>query len=125
MQLAKHWRLKGPRYRLEGVRDPQTGAVAFPPPADTQDGEPVQLRGQGVIESFASVERAAEGFADGAVVALVRLQDGPLVTAQLADIAYNEVQIGMAVELVTRKLRDLGPDGLIVYSYKFRPLLQR
>ena len=122
MQIAKHWRLKGSRYRLEGARDPQTGALAFPPPANA-DWEIAPLDGRGVVESFASVGRAADGFADGAVMALVRLNDGPLITAQLTDVTLDDVQIGMAVEVVTRKLRDLGPDGLIVYGYKFRPLL--
>lgn len=122
MQLAKHWRLKGPRYRLEGVRDPATGAVNFPPAA-AHAGEPVALSGRGVIESFTAIERSADGFTDGTLVALVRLQDGPLLTAQLTDTGLETVQIGMPVEMVTRKLRDLGEDGLIVYSYKFRPLL--
>ena len=33
MELAKHWRLKPQRYRLEGTRNRQTGAVDFPPAA--------------------------------------------------------------------------------------------
>lgn len=122
MQIAKHWRLKGPRYRLEGARDPQTGAIHFPPPVDTR-WEQVMLSGQGVIESYAVAGTAAEGFTDHAIVALVRLAEGPLLTAQLTDVAFDDVQIGMPVEMVTRKLRDLGPDGLIAYGYKFRPLL--
>lgn len=123
MQLAKHWRLKGPRYRLEGARDPHTGTVHFPPPAAAQDWEVVTLSGRGVIESFASIERAADGFTDGTIMALVRLQDGPLITAQLTDVVLENVQMSMPVEMVTRKVRDLGEDGLIVYGYKFRPLL--
>ena len=31
--------------------------------------------------------------------------------------------IGMKVEMVTRKLREEGSDGQIVYGYKFRPVL--
>jgi|SRR3712207_6283139 len=122
MQLPKHWRLKGPRYRLEGARDVQIGAVQFPPPADPQDWEPVSFSGQGTVESFTAVQRAAEGFGDGMVMALVRLEEGPLVTAQLTDVALADVSIGMPVQMVTRKLRHLGPDGLIVYGYKFRPV---
>lgn len=123
MQIAKHWRLKGSRYRLEGARDPQSGALIFPVPPNSE-WDVVPLDGRGVIESFAGAGRAADGFSDGAIVALVRLNDGPLLTAQLTDVALEDVAIGMAVEAVTRKLRDLGPDGLIVYGYKFRPLLQ-
>jgi hypothetical protein len=123
MQIAKHWRLKGPRYRLEGARDPHSGTVVFPPPAH-EEWERVTLTGRGVVESFAGVGRAAEGFSDGAVVALIRLVDGPVITAQLTDVALTDVQIGMPVEMVTRKLRDMGPDGLLIYGYKFRPRLE-
>jgi uncharacterized OB-fold protein len=34
----------------------------------------------------------------------------------------NAVEIGMPVEMVTRKMRNDGDErGLIVYGYKFRP----
>jgi len=55
-------------------------------------------------------------------LALVKLDEGPLVTAQLTDLG-GTVSIGMRVEMVTRKLRTEGPRGIIVYGYKFRPLL--
>jgi len=29
----------------------------------------------------------------------------------------------MPVEMVTRKMREYGEDGVIVYGYKFRPVL--
>lgn len=56
------------------------------------------------------------------VLALVQLDEGPLVTAQLTDLA-EPVIIGMRVEMVTRKLRTEGESGMIVYGYKFRPVL--
>ena len=123
MQLAKHWRLKGSRYRLEGARNPTTGMIAFPRPADAQEWEAVTLSGQGVVESFAAVGKAADGFTDDTIIALIRLAEGPRITAQLTDVDLSAVTIDMPVEMVTRKLRDLGPDGLIVYGYKFRPML--
>jgi uncharacterized protein len=123
MQVAKHWRLKGPRYRLEGARDPQTGTIAFPPPAHG-DWQPVTLEGRGTVESWTVVNNPSDGFESGTIVALVRLAEGPLITAQLADVEAGAITIGMEVEMVTRKLRDLGPDGLIAYGYKFRPILE-
>jgi hypothetical protein len=36
-------------------------------------------------------------------------------------VDLEDVEIGMPVEMVTRKLREEGEDGLIVYGYKFRP----
>ena len=58
-------------------------------------------------------------------MALVRLDEGPLVTAQLTDVERENVHIGMPVEMVTRKLREDGERGMLVYGYKFRPLLRQ
>jgi uncharacterized OB-fold protein len=43
-----------------------------------------------------------------------------MVTAQLTDINDEQLQIGMPVEMVTRKLRSDGERGMLVYGYKFR-----
>jgi uncharacterized OB-fold protein len=38
-------------------------------------------------------------------VALVKLDEGPMITAQLTDLGEQPVEIGMPVEMVTRKMR--------------------
>ena len=125
MELAKHWRLKPQRYRLEGVRNRHTGAITFPPPAmPGADDEPVRLSGRGEVWSFSEVKQSSDDFDSGYLVAIVQLAEGPLLTAQLTDVDPQAVAIGMPVEAVTRKLRDLGPDGLLIYGYKFRPVLE-
>lgn len=54
-------------------------------------------------------------------VALVKLNEGHMVTAQLTDADNSAVQIGIPVEMVTRKMRNDGDErGLIVYGYMFR-----
>lgn len=126
MDLAKNWRLNNARYRLEGQRNKHSGATRFPASeAAGDDWEPFAFSGQGEVYSFTVLRQAPEGFEGQApyAVALVQLAEGPLVTAQLTDVAEDEISIGMPVEVVTRRLRDLGSEGLIVYSYKFRPLL--
>ncbi len=124
MELAKHWRLKPQRYRLEGVRDRETGVVAFPPPAVPRTAdEPFVMSGKGEVWSYTAMEQGADGFGGPYVMALVKLVEGPVITAQLTDVDAADVAIGQPVEMVTRKLRDLGPDGLIIYGYKFRPIL--
>jgi uncharacterized OB-fold protein len=50
------------------------------------------------------------------------LEEGPLITAQLTDIDPDEIVMDMPVEVVTRKLRTDGDEGMIVYGYKFRPV---
>lgn len=125
MDLAKNWRLKHARYRLEGQRNQLTGETRFPAGEASDEWEPFAFTGRGEVFSFTVLRQAPEGFEGQApyAVALVRLAEGPLLTAQLTDVAEDEITIGMPVEAVTRKLRELGPEGLIVYSYKFRPVL--
>lgn len=130
MDLAKHWRQKASRYRLEGQRHRMTGEVRFParpaaPGEDSAAWEPFVLSGKGEIYSFTVLRQAPTGFEWAAPypVALVRLVEGPLITAQLTDCAEADLQIGLPVEMVTRRLKDTGADGLMVYGYKFRPLL--
>ncbi len=84
----------------------------------------IQLGGRGKVYSFTTVLDPPAGYEGQApyVLALVQLDEGPMVTAQLTDLD-GPVQIGMLVEMVTRKLCAEGESGMIVYGYKFRPLL--
>lgn len=127
MDLAKHWRVRAARYRLEGRRHRTSGEVRFPPAAEHSENEwePYTLSGAGSVYSFTVVHQPPEGYAEQApyILALIQLAEGPLVTAQLTDCDPEQVTIDMPVESVTRKLRELGPEGLLVYGYKFRPRL--
>lgn len=130
MNLAKNWRLKGARYRLEGQRNATTGEVRFPAQLPvlgeaTDSWQSHTLSGRGEVWSFSVLRQAPDGFEQLTPypVALVRLEEGPLITAQLTDCTEDEITIGMPVEMVTRRLGDSGEDGLLVYSYKFRPVI--
>lgn len=91
-----------------------------------EDGaaEVFPLAGTGTVYSFTTVLAPAAEFADYApyALALVQLDEGPLVTAQLTDLD-EPPQIGMRVEMVVRKVRTDGQKGIIIYGPKFRPLL--
>ncbi|MEI8166035.1 MAG: Zn-ribbon domain-containing OB-fold protein [Chloroflexales bacterium] len=131
MEIARHWRQRGARYRLEGQRSRSTGAVRFPaqPPAlgeELNEWELVTLSGRGEIYSFSVIRQAPDGY-DAFTpypVALVRLAEGPLVSAQLTDCAEGDLAIGQSVEMATRLLVDGGADDVLVYGYKFRPTIQ-
>jgi len=60
-------------------------------------------------------------------IALVKLEEGPVVTAQLTDIGDQKVEIGMPVEMVTWKLRtDMEDREMIVYGLpKWLPMVVR
>ena len=129
-RVVNDWRLRGQRYRLEGEVCDHCGEIVFPPrdicPACKQPAkEPHTLSGRGEVYSFSTVYSAPEGFEAYApyTVALVRLEEGPMVTAQLTDVTPDDDQIRMPVEMVTRRLQVQGEDGLITYGYKFRPRL--
>lgn len=85
-----------------------------------------KLSGYGEIYSFSTMYNVPHGFEEQKpyTIALIKLDEGPIVTAQLTDIAPDEVKIGLRVEMVTRKLREDGAEGQIIYGYKFRPLLK-
>ncbi len=79
---------------------------------------------QGVVYSYTIVQEPPAGYEDQApyYLALVKLDDGKIVTAQLTDVS-DGVSIGDRVEMVTRKLTTDGPRGVIVYGYKFRKVV--
>lgn len=96
----------------------------FPDPAP--DAERFQFAGTGEVYSFTVLGNPPAGFEEQApcTLALVRLDEGPLVTAQLTDLD-GPPRIGDRVEMVTRRLSSEGASGVIVYGYKFRPVLKR
>ena len=132
MSSARNWRLHSQRYRLVGEICPTCNSPIFPPrdvcpecaaPAQT----PFAFSGRGEVYSYSTVYDPPAGFAETApyTVALIRLEEGPLVTAQLTDVDRDMVEIGMPVEMVTRRQRADGEEGIISYGYKFRPILRQ
>ncbi len=94
-------------------------------PQITQVKQPYVSGGKGMVLSYTVVTDAPEGFEELApyTLGLVKLDEGPTVLAQLTDLDAPAA-IGLRVEMVTRKLRTDGQRGIIVYGYKFRPLLR-
>jgi uncharacterized OB-fold protein len=81
--------------------------------------------GHGEVYTFSIMYSAPKHYEDQQpyAIALIKLDEGPMVTAQLTDVDFDQIRIGMRVEMVTRKLREEGPEGQIIYGYKFRPVL--
>ena len=131
MDIPRHWRLRQQRYGLVGEVCSHCDAKVFPPrdlcPECGEEAKTLYtFSGKGEVYSYTTVFDPPAGFEDNTpyTVAMVRLEEGPLVTAQLTDLENKEVEIGMPVEMVTRKLRSATDErGLLVYGYKFRPLM--
>jgi uncharacterized protein len=132
MEISRHWRLRKQRYALVGEVCPHCNAKLFPPrdvcPECGQEARtPYQFSGRGEVYSYTTIYDPPAGYEENApyTVALVKLEEGPIVTAQLTDLGDEPVKIGAPVEMVTRKLREDGDErGMIIYGYKFRPVLK-
>jgi uncharacterized OB-fold protein len=127
--LARNWRLRQQRYQLIGNRCLHCGAKFFPPRqvcGECRSTEFVsfQFCGRGEVYSYTTLRQAPAGFEAQMpyAVGMIRLDEGPLVEAQLADVSTDDLRVGLRVEMVTRKLREEGEAGLIIYGYKFRPV---
>jgi uncharacterized protein len=131
MEISRHWRLKKQRYSMVGEVCPHCEKKIFPPrdicPYCSKEAKaPYAFSGKGEVYSFTTIYDPPAGYQEFApyTVALVKLDEGPMITAQLTDVDNKSVSIGMPVEMVTRRLREDGDKGVILYGYKFRPLLQ-
>ncbi len=67
----------------------------------------VNFSGLGTVYSYTKLYDAPKGFEFQLpyTVALVKLEEGPMITAQLTDLGDEKVEIGMPVEMVTRLLK--------------------
>lgn len=131
MEVPRHWRLKKQRYGLVGEVCPHCDFKIYPPrdvcpECGGEAKEPFTFSGKGKVFSYTTLQEGPAGFENTGpyTVALVQLDEGPVLTAQLTDLGDQPVEIGMPVEMVTRKIRSDGDErGIIVYGYKFRPRL--
>lgn len=131
MDIPRHWRLRKQRYGLVGEVCEHCDAKVFPPrdicPSCGEEAKTLYtFSGRGEVYSYTTVFDPPAGFEDTTpyMIAMVKLEEGPLVTAQLTDLEDKKVEIGMPVEMVTRKLRSATDErGMLVYGYKFRPVV--
>lgn len=131
MDLPRYHRLRSTFYRMRATRCMQCRATHFPPRTRCHlcrsgQVEEARLSGRGRVVSYARVYQPARGFRDaaGSVTALIELPEGLRLIAQLTDVEPEEVQPGLEVEMVVRRLRADQEEGMIVYGYKFRPVLR-
>ncbi len=122
------WRRIPIRYRLEGVKCETCGTYYFPPrnicPKCRRRSKltSVKFSGKGEVYSFTEVNVPPTGLETHVpyVLAIIKLEEGPLVLGQIVDLTYDDIKIGDKVEVVFRKLQQEDPEGLIHYGFKFR-----
>jgi len=86
--------------------------------------KPAKLSGKGKVVTYSIIYVAPEHF-EGQVpypIAIIELNEGPRITAQIVDCDIKDVKIGMKVESTFRKIQEDGYIGAIYYGYKFKPV---
>ena len=132
MEVPRHWRLQKQRLGLVGEVCPHCQAKIFPardvcPECGGEAKTAFRFSGRGEVYSFTTMFSVPAGFEQNApyTVALVKLEEGPIITAQLTDVGEEKVEIGTPVEMVTRRIKQDGDErGMLIYGYKFRPVMQ-
>ncbi len=128
--LASNWRRIPQLYRLEGVYCETCEDFYFPSrsicPECRREGKitPAKLKGIGTVYSYTVVHAPPQGFElhRPYIMAIIKLDEGPLLTAQIVDCKKEDVKIGTKVEMTFRKIAENGEDGIIQYGYKFKPV---
>ncbi|MDD5502930.1 MAG: Zn-ribbon domain-containing OB-fold protein [Candidatus Thermoplasmatota archaeon] len=130
MTVPRFWREIPQRYNLIGSKCGSCGTVDFPPRTicphcrrkSIGKMEDIKLSGKGEIVSYSIVREAPEGFEIQVpyAMALIKLDDGPTLTAQIVDCELEEVKIGARVEAVFRRIQEESKSGVIYYGYKFQ-----
>ncbi len=72
--------------------------------------------------SYTVIYAPPEGFENikPYILAIIKLKEGPSLTAQIVDCKIDEVKIGSKVKAVFRKIYEEGDKGVILYGYKFK-----
>ncbi len=127
--VPRIWREKKQRYRLEGVKCKKCGSTYFPPrkvcpKCKSEEMETIKLPEKGKILSYTIIRNAPTGFTEFApyAVAIVELNNGTKLLAQIVDSELENIEIGKEVELVFRKLFVEGEAGVIIYGHKCKIL---
>ena len=125
---VRTWRHIQQRYNLIGSKCNTCGELFFPSrvvcPNCRRKGdlEPFKFSGKGKIHTFSIIRSAPDDFKEAApyAVAVIELEEGAKLTSQLVDCDVDELEIGDDVEMVFRRVREDGEDGVISYGYKFK-----
>ena len=90
--------LKGGKFI--GLKCKQCGAYNMPPgkvclECASEDMEIVELSGRGEIQTFTVIHVAPEGFQSPFIVALVKLEEGPWITANVINVDPDKASMGL------------------------------
>jgi len=130
--VPRFWREIPQRYNLIGNQCGACDRIYFPPRESCPycrrksmgNMKEIKLGSKGKVVTYTIIYVAPEPFERQAPypIAIIELDEGPRVTAQIVDCELEDVKIGMRVQSTFRKIQEDGYIGAIHYGYKFKPL---
>lgn len=133
--VPRFWREIPQRYNLIGNQCGSCKKIYFPPRESCPEcrrrsighmnGK--KLSGLGKIITYTIIYEAPENFEAYVPypMAIIELEEGPRITAQIVDCAPDKIKIGMKVKTTFRKIQEDGYIGAIYYGNKFKPLEEK
>ncbi|MFA6064962.1 MAG: Zn-ribbon domain-containing OB-fold protein [archaeon] len=121
------WRSYGDHYRLKGYQCAKCKATFFEKKGLCTCGSlefnEIDFSGNGKIIAFTQIHSGPEVFENKSpyCVALIDLEEGARIEAQVMDCKFEDLKAGMEVEAVFRKFYSSGEKGVIHYGTKFIP----
>jgi uncharacterized OB-fold protein len=120
------------RYALIAAKCKSCGAVNLPKTLSClrcgeASFEPAKLSGRGKIYCYTMISRGGsppefatqQNLVGSYHVAVVELEEGPKIVAQITNCKPEELKIGLPVEATFRRIYE--DEGIIRYGVKFRP----
>lgn len=130
--VPRFWREIPQRYNLIGNQCGVCDRIYFPPRESCpycrrksiNKMKNTKLSGKGTIVTYTIIHVAPEQFEGQAPypIAIIQLDEGPRITAQIVDCNIDDVKIGMKLQSTFRKIQEDGYIGAIYYGYKFKPI---
>lgn len=122
------WRRIPERYGMVGSMCETCGRHFFPArficPKCRRRGKikKVKYSGKGRVYSYSVIHSAPTGFEEQVpyTIAIIELEEGAKVLAQIVDTPNGKLEIGAPVEQCFRIIQREDPEGLIHYGFKFR-----
>lgn len=129
MNVPRFWRKIQNRYNLVGTKCNNCGQAYFPPrnicPNCRRKGEIVDhsMNQKGVLVTYTIIRSATEEHERETpfILGIIELEEDTRLTSQVVNCEIDDVEIGMELEPVFRKLGEQGEDGLLYYGIKFAP----
>ncbi len=122
---SRYWREIPQRYRLEAAKCRECGYTAYPPRkicprCGKREFEAKKLSNRGTLLTYTIIHVPPPQFANDTpyAVGIIETEDGARLTAGIADVAFDDLKIGMPLRLEFRKIQEDGEQGVLCYGHK-------